>query len=218
MPRPAKTTSQRIADAAYELFYREGFAHVGVDAIAEAAGITKRTLYYHFESKDALVAVVLDLQHELMLKRIARWTERASGNPARMVKTLFAEFAAWSKQPGWRGSGFTRAAMEFARSPGHPARVAARRHKLAVEDWFAEQFTRNGIDAPRQLARQVVLLLEGCNCLILVHGHSGYADAASQAAQLLVAQHQPDRSRAPAAAARITPQAIPARGAQKRSS
>ena len=190
MPRPAKTTSQRIADAAYELFYKDGFAHVGVDAIAEAAGITKRTLYYHFESKDALVAAVLDLQHELMLKRIERWTERASGNPANMVKILFAEFAAWSKQPRWRGSGFTRAAMEFARSPGHPARVAARRHKLAVERWFAAQFARNGVEAPQRLARQVVLLLEGCNCLILVHGDPGYADAASQAAQLLVEQHQ----------------------------
>jgi uncharacterized protein YjiS (DUF1127 family) len=136
----------------------------------------------------------------------------------RMVKTLFAEFAAWSKQPGWRGSGFTRAAMEFARSPGHPARVAARRHKLAVERWFAEQFARNGVEAPQRLARQVVLLLEGCNCLILVHGDPGYADAASQAAQLLVEQHQSDHRRAPAAAMRNAPQGIPAPRARRRSS
>ena len=217
MPRPAKTTSRRIADAAYELFYREGFAHVGVDAIAEAAGITKRTLYYHFESKDALVAAVLDLQHELMLKRIERWTERASGNPAHMVRPC-APSSHLVQTAGMRGSGFTRAAMEFARSPGHPARVAARRHKLAVESWFAEQFARNGVRAPQRLARQVVLLLEGCNCLILVHGDPGYADAASQAAQLLAEEHQSDLSRAHAATMRNTPHGMPARRTRRRSS
>ena len=44
---------------------------MSVDAMAEAAGVTKRTLYYHFESKDALVAAVLDHQHihiELMIR------------------------------------------------------------------------------------------------------------------------------------------------------
>jgi len=37
MARSARPTPQRIADAAYELFYKEGFAHVSVDAIAAAA-------------------------------------------------------------------------------------------------------------------------------------------------------------------------------------
>lgn len=189
MPRAAKGTSQRIADAAYELFYREGFAHVGVDAIAEAAGITKRTLYYHFESKDALLAEVLRLQHELMLERIEKWAARAAGNPATMVKTMFADFASWSRQPRWSGSGFTRAAMEFARSPGHPARIAARRHKLAVERWLAARLAEYEVAASKKLARQLVLLLEGCNSLILIHGDPEYADAASEAALLLVKRY-----------------------------
>jgi len=36
-------TRQRIIDAAYEQFYKEGFARSGVDAIARSAGLTKRT-------------------------------------------------------------------------------------------------------------------------------------------------------------------------------
>src|SRR6266704_5649657 len=47
---------ERILKAADELFYREGIRAVGVDAIAEAAGTNKMTLYRHFPSKDALVA------------------------------------------------------------------------------------------------------------------------------------------------------------------
>jgi AcrR family transcriptional regulator len=196
MPREYKDTKRKIVDAAYGQFYREGFAHVGVDAIAEAAGVTKRTFYYHFESKDALVAAVLDAQHELMLERIHRWAKRASRDPVAMIEAIFADFAAWSRQPGWRGSGFTRAAIEFARSPGHPARLAARRHKAAVENVLTEEFARLGVAAPNQLVRQILLLVEGCNSLILIHGDPSYAAAASAAARLLAEQHRPGAPRA----------------------
>src|SRR6202048_3519889 len=50
---------ERILAAARELFYRRGIHAVGVDAIAEAAGTNKMTLYRHFASKDALVAACL---------------------------------------------------------------------------------------------------------------------------------------------------------------
>jgi AcrR family transcriptional regulator len=182
--RNSADTKRRIIDAAYGLFYRGGFARAGVDDIAEAAGVTKRTLYYHFDSKDALVEAVLATQNELALARIESWAQRVTGDPTSMVERLFAEFAAWARQPQWRGSGFTRAAMEFAHLPGHPARVAARRHKARVEAWLADQFGAG--DKTRQLARQVMLLLEGCHSLILIHGDAAYADAAATAARSLL--------------------------------
>jgi AcrR family transcriptional regulator len=195
MPGPVRETKRRIIDAAYELFYKGGFARVGVDDIAEAAGVTKRTLYYHFDSKDALVAAVLEVQNALMLTRIQRWARRASGDSATVVENLFAEFAAWARRPRWRGSGFTRAAMEFAHLPGHPARVAARRHKAAVESWLAEELGGNRTGAARQLARQIMLLIEGCHSLILIHGDASYADAAAEAARVLVKRHSSRRRR-----------------------
>jgi AcrR family transcriptional regulator len=190
MPRQATDTKRRIIDAAYELFYKGGFARASVDDIAEAAGVTKRTLYYHFDSKNTLVGAVLDAQHELVLSRIERWAEHASGNTSAMLDGLFAEFANWARQPGWRGSGFTRAAMELAHLPGHPGRIAARRHKTLVESWFADQFSRNGVADARGLARQIMLLIEGCHTLILIHRDPSYADAAAQAAQRLVRSHR----------------------------
>jgi AcrR family transcriptional regulator len=189
MPRQSKGTKERIIDAAYELFYKGGFASASVDAIADAARITKRTFYYHFDSKQTLVAAVLAAQHALALSRIERWAKGASGAPIALVEKLFGELAAWSKKPGWRGSGFTRAAMEFANSPGHPARLAARRHKTAIEAYLAEQFAENGISASQLLARQVMLLMEGCHSLVLIHGDTSYANAATEAARHLVELH-----------------------------
>jgi len=52
-------TRKRMLEAAYELFYRHGYARVSVDQIGDRAGVTKRTLYDHFRSKDELLAAVL---------------------------------------------------------------------------------------------------------------------------------------------------------------
>src|SRR6266446_10981099 len=49
----------RLLAAAGDLFYRHGIRAVGVEAIAEAAGTNKMTLYRHFASKDELVAEYL---------------------------------------------------------------------------------------------------------------------------------------------------------------
>src|SRR4029079_4975125 len=50
---------ERISSTARDLFRKHGIRGVGVDAIAEAAGTNKMTLYRHFDSKDQLVAEYL---------------------------------------------------------------------------------------------------------------------------------------------------------------
>jgi AcrR family transcriptional regulator len=120
MPRSAAKTKRRFLDAAYELFYRKGFNRVGVDEIAAASRVTKRSLYYHFKSKDELLASVLELQHELGLARIRKYEDRYKGDPAEILAILFAELAKWSAKSGWTGAGFTRMVMELADMPGHP--------------------------------------------------------------------------------------------------
>jgi AcrR family transcriptional regulator len=181
MGRTAEATRRRIIDAAYELFYRRGFARVGVDAVAAQAGVTKRTLYAHFDSKDRLLAAMLEVHHGLALERIRRWSERLSGNAEAMVKALFAELAIWASKPRWSSAGFTRLVVELADLPGHPARDIARRHKAAIESAHRGLARRRVADAaPR--ARQIVLLLEGCQVLMLIHGDRRYAEAAARAA------------------------------------
>ena len=186
MRKPAAHTRHSILDAAYEQFYRKGFSRVSVDEIAATAKVTKRTLYYHFESKDELLASVLEFHHELALARVRKHESRYAGNADRFIDTLFSELAKWSRKPRWTGAGFTRLAVELADLPGHPARVVARRHKSAVEDWYTELFSKARISMPRERARELALLAEGAGALILIHGDRSYADTAARAAKRLV--------------------------------
>lgn len=118
MSRRAGATRKRILDAAYTLFHRKGFARVGIGEIAAAASVTKRTLYYHFRSKDDLLAVVLEAQHQLALTTFQGWAHRLSGKPEKLIETMFAELAKWSTKPTFAGSGFTRVVIELADLPG----------------------------------------------------------------------------------------------------
>src|SRR4029077_10002984 len=51
---------ERILQTADRLFYLQGIRAIGVDTIAAEIGISKRTLYNHFPSKDALITAYLE--------------------------------------------------------------------------------------------------------------------------------------------------------------
>lgn len=186
MSQDVPNTRDRILQAAYALFYRRGFSRVGVDAIAERAGITKRTIYYHFRSKDDIVAEVLEAQHHHMMGQFRLWAGGDGAMSARSVETLFDQLKSWSNDPDWIGSGFSRISMELADMPGHPARRAAGRHKAAVETWLSGQLEAGYGEEAGALARQIMVLIEGGMGLALLHGDRSYFDAAAAAAQKLL--------------------------------
>ncbi len=160
-----------------------------MDDIAEAAKLTKRTLYHHFNSKDQLLADVLESQHHLALQAFRTFGDSLSGSAEAIVRAMFRDLAVWADSPRWIGSGFTRLVIELADLPGHPARLIARRHKAQLEKSFAELLARSGVERPSELARAVWLLSEGAISLMLVHGDRGYSAAASDAAITLVRHH-----------------------------
>jgi AcrR family transcriptional regulator len=59
LPRKSDRTRQAVLDAAARLFARRGYAGTNLSDIAAEAGIKTGSLYYHFDSKDELVAEVL---------------------------------------------------------------------------------------------------------------------------------------------------------------
>ena len=53
--RKRRETLQRIAETGLELFVTNGYEETTLDAIAEAAGISRRTFFYYFKSKDDIL-------------------------------------------------------------------------------------------------------------------------------------------------------------------
>ena len=76
---------ERILQCALELFYAKGYDAVGVQEIAQKAGITKPTLYYYFGSKYGLLETLLTKHFTVLNEEL----ERASFYEGDVGATLY---------------------------------------------------------------------------------------------------------------------------------
>jgi AcrR family transcriptional regulator len=186
MAQAGTSTRDRIVSAASKLFYDDGIKGVSLDAVAAKAGLTKRTLYYHFRSKDDLVAAYLEARDQPNLALFKRWFDEADGGLPDKVQAIFTHLARSARHPKWRGCGFLRTSAELANMPGHPAIKIGAAHKKKFEAWLRETFEAARIRTAIQLARQVVLLLDGAFAVVLLHRDATYIETAGEAASTLV--------------------------------
>jgi AcrR family transcriptional regulator len=189
MARDARATREQIIQAADALFYGEGIRGASMDAIAEKANVTKRTIYYHFPSKDDLIAAYLAARDEPTFARQAAWLDETQGDLPAQVLGLFENLARAMDTPRWKGCGFIRAAAELAGTPGHPALKIGSAHKKRVEAWLEGRIAAKGLSEPELRARQVLILLDGAAAQVLIHRDPAYALAAGQAAAALVTKN-----------------------------
>jgi AcrR family transcriptional regulator len=185
MTRDSRITRREILAAADELFYGEGLRSVSVDEISAKAGITKKTLYYHFRSKDELIAAYLEARDRPTLERFQRWAGD-EGAVAERLKRMFLRLGRCAKSPTWKGCGFVRATGELANIPGHPAVRIARAHKANFEKWLSDRLAAEGYRDCAALARGLMVVIDGAVTQMLLHRDPRYAEAASHAACALL--------------------------------
>ena len=193
MEKPQVPTRERIVAAATKLFYAEGIRSVSLDAVAEKAGLTKRTLYYHFDSKDDLVAAYLEARDQPNLAQFKRWFAETEGGPAEKTQGIFSSLARSARHPKWKGCGFLRTAAELANLPGHPAMKIGAAHKKRFEAWLDQTFEAAGLAGAPTLARQVILLLDGAFATVLLNRDPTYIETAGEAAATLINAAMPGR-------------------------
>lgn len=181
---PALTPAgERIAVAAGELFFAHGVRAVGVDAIAEAAGTTKKTLYDRFGSKDALVALWL-------VRRALAWQAFLEGELGRRRPGRTRVLAVFDAVDSWmagsaRGCAFVNTYGEVG-GTDHPAVPVIR----AEKDWMRRRFValvrEAGLPRPDTTGRAVHLLYEGALVTATAGGdHRAITDARNAAGLLL---------------------------------
>ena len=180
-------TKDRILAAAAKLFHDEGIRAVSMDAVAERTGVTKRTLYYHFRSKDDLIAAHLEARDQPNLALFQKWFDGTDGDVADKVRGIFEALGQAAGHPKWKGCGFLRTSVELINLPGHPAIVAGRRHKKRVEEWLSSILVEVvALEQAQLTARQIILLLDGAFAVVLLHRDPSYMLSAGEAAAALI--------------------------------
>jgi AcrR family transcriptional regulator len=153
------TPRDRLLDAAAHLFYEKGVGRVGVELVSQTAGVSKRTLYQQFGSKDQLIADSLVAKGPSVIEQYIRSDDTALSSRERII-LVFRRLQEWSTSVGFRGCPFINTAAELA-DPSHPARHVAREFKLRLRAHFLQQAEAGGAADAECLADQLLIIFDG---------------------------------------------------------
>lgn len=171
----------RILAAAARCFYRDGIWATGVDALAAEAGVSKRTLYNHFGSKDSVIAAYLRQREDHWQAKLDELCAEIGDDPVERVVANVRAYARPVEPEKFRGSAFINAAAELADEHGEALEVI--QHSLdRMERGIATSLSEAGYQDPAGLARSVLYLLEGA---VVVGGARRSADALDDAERMI---------------------------------
>jgi AcrR family transcriptional regulator len=188
-PRAEKTAAnkldmkERILQTADRLFYLKGIRAIGVDTIAAEIGISKRTLYNHFPSKDDLIAAYLKRRFV-----VASPTEKPAANQ------ILGYFDALERRfcaKDFRGCPFVNAVAELGPEDRAVKKIAAA-FKEARRLWFRDLLALLDVEDTEALATQLVVLVDGAIAQDLVRDDPAMARAAKAAAAVLLRNAEVD--------------------------
>jgi AcrR family transcriptional regulator len=172
------TMKERILETADKLFYLRGLRAVGVDTIAAEIGISKRTLYNHFPSKDELIAAYL----------AGRFVKAPPSDkpPVEQILGTFDRLERGFASKGFRGCPFVNAVAELGAEDQSVKKIAIA-FKESRRIWFRDLLIQLDVADPEGLATQLALLVDGSIAQDLVRGDPSMARAAKDAATVLLA-------------------------------
>ena len=167
-----------IYDAAIVLFAKKGFDKTTIDEIAEAAGISRRTVFRYFESKDDLLALNTIHCGEALIKTVASCSTEFSllevVHEAVLAGTKFTE-----------SQRHTHQIIEIAKR-SVSARQAHLSRWMEVEDKLASAYaarmrSRRDYLRPRLVAGMTLLILNAATSSWFQGEHKDLATAEKQA-------------------------------------
>jgi AcrR family transcriptional regulator len=184
---PALSKREQIVSEALKLFYRDGFNATGIERIITEAGVSKKTLYNHFKSKDELILATLRLRDEVFRNNIMRETERLGSTARERLLCIFDAHGDWFREKDFSGCMFINVSAEFA-SHKDPRHMMSAEHKRLVREYIRDLAQEAGARDPEALSKQLNLLLEGAIVDAYVSGNQDAAKLAKSMAAVFLEQ------------------------------
>lgn len=173
------STRERLLDAAYRILSEESFTQLSIDRVTERAGLSRRTFFLHFKSKDQLLAATLAQIRPAQAATLRRWSEQLDPDLSveERVCTLVRNLVETIRSPGWHGCCFMRLSAEFGDRTGHPVHAVVAEAHHDMERWLEAELHGGSYAAPALVAKQLVTLIHGMLLMQLVHRNDSYSDA-----------------------------------------
>jgi AcrR family transcriptional regulator len=172
MPGDAQAEDKKleIVKWAFDRFYEGGFHATGIDTAMAGSGISKRTLYKYFPSKEELIAAVLVHYGEFIMHELFD-PVAAIKDPKKQIIAFFDVRRTMVDENPTRGCLAIKACQEYLGK--HEGIVAlGKSSALKVEERFVELCKRAGFAQPAALGKQINVLFQGALLLAHISGES----------------------------------------------
>jgi len=184
--RSSAVVREKLVDAAYELFSRQGIRAVGVDTIIARAGVAKMTFYRHFPSKEDLVVAFLERREQLWTRE---WLEqeimRRATTPREQLLAIFELFEEWFQRDDFEGCSFIGTMLETSGNAEGRVLSATRRHLANVRLLVQHLAEEAGLREPKELAWNLQLIMAG-SIVAAGYGDTLAARRARRSAEMLI--------------------------------
>ena len=184
---PTVSPRDRLIEAATRLFCRYGVNSVGVDAIVEAAGTAKTTLYKVFGSKDGLVEAVLEREGRAWRTWFLAEIDGPGGSAVERLQRIGPALKLWFSREDFYGCPFINAVGESDKTDDR-MRSLAIAHKKVVLRRLAELCADAGNEDPVHLAHALGLIIDGAIVAALVTRDAAVADTAGRACAAILSR------------------------------
>lgn len=174
---------ERILTAAEELYYRKGYAAVGMDELRAAAGVSLRRLYALFPAKTDIVTAVLARKHAQWESGLSGAVTDAGDDPRTRLLAVYGYLEDWFCTDDFRGCAFINAFGELGGTNPEVAEIV-RTHKASFQEYMAGLVADTG--APAALAAQLSILAEGAQSTAAISKDPSVAVQARGAAEVLI--------------------------------
>lgn len=174
---------ERILTAAEELYYRKGYAAVGMDELRQFAGVSLRRLYSLFPAKTDIVAAVLERKHAQWESGLSEAVAEAGDDPRARLLAVYGYLENWFCADDFRGCAFINAFGELGGTNPEVAEIV-RAHKASFQQYMADLVAETG--APAALAPQLSILAEGAQSTAAISADPAVAMQARGAAEVLI--------------------------------
>ena len=189
---PKLSKRDQLIQTAVKLFAKNGFHATGVDTIAAESGVTKRTLYAHFRSKEELVLAALRHYEGVFRNEFMRRVEESAKTPRGQLLAVFDVAEQRFQQNNFYGCMFINAAGEYSEK-STPIRQVCSEFKALVKGYIQELCRKAGATNPDRLAEELALLLEGAIVTAQVSRNPKAAQIAKRATKALIEKAVPQK-------------------------
>ncbi|MCY9692229.1 TetR/AcrR family transcriptional regulator [Paenibacillus alginolyticus] len=159
-----KTTRKHIVELADRLFYQRGYEHTSLADIADSGQISKGNFYYHFKSKDEILAAVIQLRLENTRNMLLKW-EDAGEQPEDRIMSFIHILIANQADIKMYGCPVGTLCTELAKL-NHASKAEANELFSLFRTWLRWQFALLGRNADAdELAMHLLARSQGVSTL-----------------------------------------------------